>query len=140
MFNKLVILAVLGLSATAAAENKNVVDCKAVKIIDDSVFEESLSTHEHTDVYIEADANGKLVLASVGANIDYERKKGDIVRQLPSEFGRNRYILRRALSDRAFMITVSQGSGPRPGTAWGNISVQNGNGTWSEIAVLVCKK
>lgn len=140
MLNVIIAFAFMSASTAAAAETKTVVDCQAVKIVNDRVFEEGLSTHEYPSVYIEADSNGQLVSASVGANIDYERKSGDVVRALTPEAGRNRYLLRYAKGRMAVIITVSQSSGPRPGAVWGNLSVQNENELSTEVAVLVCKK
>ncbi|MEQ1875140.1 MAG: hypothetical protein ABL958_00750 [Bdellovibrionia bacterium] len=138
----LALAAIVGLfaSAPASADLKREIDCRVATILDSNFFEESLSRGEYPTVYIEKDQTGRLVEASVGANINYEIQEGATIRRLPktAHNDRLRYILKYKERTDYVLISVGQ-SGPRLGWNWGNLSVKEGNKAIRELAILLCK-
>jgi hypothetical protein len=132
-------------SLPALAADRAVVDCRAVKIYDDNVFEEGLSTEEYPDVDVDSDASGRLVRGSIGA-FSYRARNQDRIQLVRSTETKSTYLLQHrndrgpGYADRQSFIEVSLTQGPRAGRLWGRVLVrENGERAPRPVALLVCK-
>lgn len=90
--------------ALALAANQKLEDCRVVKVIDDNVFEEGLSTHEYPD--IDVVRTGKGLEISVGAMRDWEQAAGDFVFSVQNVNGSARYQFRYKGSQENYTFEV----------------------------------
>jgi hypothetical protein len=72
------------LMSSPAFADSTVFDCKVSKILDDSVFEESLSKDEYPDVYLVRMTDGALEL-NAGAMLDWTTRRRDQVQLIAND-------------------------------------------------------
>jgi hypothetical protein len=129
--NKLIAFLVLALLAIPCFASESLEDCRVVKVTDDNVFEEGLSTHEYPDIDVVREDSGKLYV-SVGAMLDWEQANGDKITIKRDQSGKTTYTFRRKGSSESFTLFVT----PRGSKGRREGRLQLGQHT---IAIAYCK-
>jgi len=128
---RLFLIATLLLSAPLHGAQAQLESCKVLKVVDDNVFEEGLSTHEYPDIDVTRTTKGLEV--SVGAMRDWEQANGDYVRSSKKEDGSIWYNFRYKGSRESFAFVV-QPAKRRTGKLF-----VNEDGKLRLVAVAYCK-
>ena len=121
------------LPVSSMAASRTLAECRVVKVIDDNVFEEGLSTHEYPDIDVTETSKGYEV--SVGVMLDWEQTKGDHI-SITRNRGTDRYVFRRLRSSQTFIFTVAPLS---KGRRQGNLALKAGGEPLRTIAIAYCK-
>ncbi len=102
---RLFLIATLLLSAPLFGANAQLENCKVVKVVDDNVFEEGLSTYEYPDIDVVRTSKGLEV--SVGANRDWEQAAGDFIFSVQNVNGNAKYQFHYKGSSERYRLDVT---------------------------------
>lgn len=129
---KLIMALALLVSASSYASE---LDCKVVKVYNDNIFEEGLSTHEYPDVFVEQ--NDDSMHLSIGAMQTYSTDDGDFIK---SDISGSKIKIIAQYSDQPSIVFIEinkRAAGKK--TRRGKLSYKANSGSKIEtIASIVC--
>lgn len=122
------------LPVSSFAATQSLEDCRVYRVVDPTVFSESLSTNEYPSIDVNRTDKGLEV--SVGGSGDWEQAEGDFISARQGEKGSRQYVFRHRDRSQAFVLVITPNE---HGYRRAKLSVKDGGEPLSTVALAYCK-